>query len=161
MPSGAASAHSARMARGHHPGERPVHAAWRGARQRNRGLSVMRSSAHPSILLRLQTATPTPRWWRRKRGSHRGSGRLSGGAQRQSGQTASNSDESSQARFLSCTSMPRVLEARRRSFPTMRSDTKSSHWQRAGVTRVIPDGWRRSGPMVVKPGAKQLQGVGD
>jgi hypothetical protein len=82
-------------------------------------------------------------------------------AQRQSGQTASNSDESSQARFLSCTSMPRVLEARRRSFPTMRSDTKSSHWQRAGVTRVIPDGRRRSGPMVVKPGAKQLQGVGD
>jgi hypothetical protein len=84
-----------------------------------------------------------------------------GSVWRQSGQMAPNSDRSSQTQFISCTSKPRVLEARRRSLPVTRSDRESSHRRRAEVTHVIHGGRWRSGPMIVKPGAKWPQGNED
>jgi hypothetical protein len=43
----------------------------------------------------------------------------------------------------------------------MSSNRESSHRWQAGVTRVIRDGRYSSGPMIVKPGAKRLQGLRD
>jgi hypothetical protein len=71
--------------------------------------------------------------------------RFSGGAHHRSGQIAPNLDGSSRAWFLSCTGMPRVLEAWRRSLLTMRSDKGSSHQRREDITCVIRDGRWRSG----------------
>jgi hypothetical protein len=68
-----------------------------------------------------------------------------------------NSDEDPRAQFLSCTGMPRALEAQRRSLPVMRSDRESSHRWWKDVTRVIRGGRWRNEPMMVKPGAKQPQ----
>jgi hypothetical protein len=66
-----------------------------------------------------------------------------------------NSNGDLWAWFLSCTGMPRALEAQRRSLPAMRSDRESSHQRRVGVTHMICDGRWRSGPMMAKPTTKQ------
>jgi hypothetical protein len=119
---------------------------------------ITRFMACPPPQLKLHATTPTPQ--QPEKGSSPEQRRIGGGAQRQSGQTAPNLDENSRAHFLSCTSMPRALEAQRRSLPMMSSDRKSSHWQWVGVTHVICNGRQRSGPMITKPGVKGPQRLG-
>jgi hypothetical protein len=58
----------------------------------------------------------------------------------------------------SYTHAPRTLG---KALPATRSDKESSHRWRAGVTRVIRDGWRRSGSMIMTHWAKQPQRLGD
>jgi hypothetical protein len=135
------------------PGVRPVRAArgstawWRDISNEVFGTAIpttltTRCYTHASMAATGEGFSPGQRW-------------LGDDARRRSGQTAPNMDESSRARFLSCTSTPRALEALRWSLPEMRSDRESSHRWWAGVTRVICDGRRRSGPMIMKPGAKR------
>jgi hypothetical protein len=87
--------------------------------------------------------------------------RFGNGALHRSGQMAPNSGGSSRAWFLSCTGTPLALEGRRRSLPVMRTNKESSHRWWAEVTRMIRDSQWRSGPMIMKPGAKQPHNHGD
>jgi hypothetical protein len=75
--------------RGHRPGARPVHAAWRRAQRRGGAPSMMRFTTYPTPWLKLHAATSTPRWRRPERGHHWSSGRFNSGARRRSGQVAS------------------------------------------------------------------------
>jgi hypothetical protein len=86
---------------------------------------------------------------------------------RQSGQwqpTMSTVETASKSMKVLLAWIPRCTRARRtfgKALPVMRSNKESSHRWQADVTHVICDGRRRSGPMMAKLGAKQLERLED